>query len=62
MLVALKPIIDGLSWVALALLAAGGLVYTSGVAFYVNRRLKFSRAIWHGHVVAAARPFARVAS
>ena len=22
--------------------------------FYVNKRLKFARAIWHGHVVAAA--------
>ena len=53
-LIALKPLIDGLSWIALTLLAAGGLVYTSGVVFYVNRRLRFSRAIWHGHVVAAA--------
>jgi hemolysin III len=53
-LVALKPMIDGLSWVALLLLAIGGLLYTTGVVFYVNKRLKFSRAIWHGHVVAAA--------
>ena len=52
--IALKPLIDGLSWIALCLLAAGGLVYTSGVAFYVNKGLRYSRAIWHGHVVAAA--------
>ena len=25
-----------------------------GVVFYVNKRLKFARAIWHGHVVAGA--------
>jgi hemolysin III len=52
--VALKPMISGVSWVALMLLAIGGLVYTSGVIFYVNKKLKFARAIWHGHVVAAA--------
>jgi len=53
-LVALKPMIEGLSWVALLLLAIGGLVYSTGVLFYVNKQLKFARAIWHGHVVAAA--------
>jgi hemolysin III len=53
-LVALRPMIHGLSWVALLLLAIGGLVYTSGVIFYVNKRLKYYRAIWHGHVIAAA--------
>ena len=52
--VALKPMIDHVYWVALLLLLAGGVVYSTGVIFYVNKRLKFSRAIWHGHVVAAA--------
>ncbi|HEY2751436.1 PAQR family membrane homeostasis protein TrhA [Phenylobacterium sp.] len=52
--VALKPLIDHVTWVALLLLVAGGVLYSTGVIFYVNRRLKFSRAIWHGHVVAAA--------
>ncbi|MFC3069539.1 PAQR family membrane homeostasis protein TrhA [Phenylobacterium soli] len=52
--VAMKPMIDGVTWVALLLLGVGGLLYTTGVIFYVNKRLKFSRAIWHGHVVAAA--------
>ena len=36
------------------LLVAGGVLYSTGVIFYVNKRLKFARAIWHGHVVAAA--------
>ncbi|MFN3585651.1 PAQR family membrane homeostasis protein TrhA [Phenylobacterium sp.] len=52
--VALKPIIDSLAWYAFALLVTGGVLYSTGVVFYVNKRLKFSRAIWHGHVVAAA--------
>jgi hemolysin III len=43
-----------LNWVALLLLGIGGLVYTTGVLFYLNKSLKFARAIWHGHVVAAA--------
>ena len=53
-LVALKPMLAGVSWVALLLLAIGGVVYSTGVIFYVNKKLKFFRAIWHGHVVAAA--------
>jgi hemolysin III len=52
--VAMKPMIDNVTWVALLLLLAGGIVYSTGVIFYVNKRLKFARAIWHGHVVAAA--------
>jgi hemolysin III len=52
--VALKPMIDNLGWYALALLVTGGVLYSTGVIFYVNKRLKFARAIWHGHVVAAA--------
>lgn len=52
--VALKPMIDSLAWYALALLVTGGVLYSTGVIFYVNKRLKFARAIWHGHVVAAA--------
>jgi hemolysin III len=52
--VALNPIMDALAWYALLLLVAGGVLYSTGVIFYVNKKLKFARAIWHGHVVAAA--------
>lgn len=52
--VALKPMIDAIAWYALLLLVAGGVLYSTGVVFYVNKKLKFARAIWHGHVVAAA--------
>lgn len=53
-LVAIKPMIEGLSWPALLLLAIGGVIYTTGVVFYLMKRLRFRRAIWHGHVVGAA--------
>jgi hemolysin III len=52
--VAMKPMLAGVTWVAVLLLALGGVLYSTGVIFYVNKRLKFARAIWHGHVVAAA--------
>ncbi|HUW11302.1 MAG TPA: hemolysin III family protein, partial [Anaerolineae bacterium] len=35
-------------------LAAGGLLYTGGVVFYVWRRLPFSHAIWHLFVLAGS--------
>ncbi len=52
--VAIEPLIAGVSLLALALLVAGGLIYSLGVIIYLNRRLRFRRAIWHGFVVAAA--------
>ncbi|KEA54537.1 hemolysin [Mangrovibacter sp. MFB070] len=33
------------------LLAAGGVVYSLGVIFYVCRRIPFNHAIWHGFVL-----------
>ena len=53
-LVAIKPLLMGVSLLALALLLAGGVIYSLGVIVYVNRRIPFRRAIWHGFVVAAA--------
>jgi len=50
-LIAIKPLVAGLSWFVLGLLAVGGVVYSTGAAFYLIHRLKFRRAIWHGHVV-----------
>jgi hemolysin III len=37
----------------LALLAAGGLLYSFGVAAHLARRLRYHRALWHLLVVAA---------
>ena len=33
------------------LLAAGGIVYSLGVIFYVSRRIPYNHAIWHGFVL-----------
>ena len=52
--VAIKPLLAGVSLGALALLLAGGLVYSLGVIVYLNKSLPFRRAIWHGFVIAAA--------
>lgn len=54
MLIAIQPLMQSLGLAPLILLAVGGLLYTTGVAFYANKTLRFRRAIWHGHVVAAA--------
>jgi hemolysin III len=38
----------------LALLAAGGALYTVGVAFHLWQRLPYQNAIWHGFVLCGA--------
>ncbi|MBV8594539.1 MAG: hemolysin III family protein [Caulobacteraceae bacterium] len=52
--VAVQPLVAGVSPVALILLLAGGLIYTAGVVVYLRQSLPFRRAIWHGFVLAAA--------
>lgn len=52
--VAFRPMLAHGSWIALLLLAIGGALYMSGAVFYVRKKLGWFRAIWHGHVVAAA--------
>ncbi|MEQ1608198.1 MAG: hemolysin III family protein [Hyphomonadaceae bacterium] len=47
-------LMHSLSPLGLSLLAAGGILYTIGVIFHVNKKLPFNSAIWHGFVVAAA--------
>jgi hemolysin III len=52
--IAIGPFIQALSPAILALIAAGGIVYSAGVIFHAWQRLPFQNAIWHGFVVAAA--------
>jgi len=52
--VALKPMINGVGTAALILLVIGGVVYTAGAVLFMQHKLPFRRAIWHGCVVAAA--------
>ena len=60
--IAIGPVSAALPSVSLWLLAAGGLTYVAGVAFYVWERLRFQNAIWHLFVaVAAGLHFAAVA-
>ena len=51
-IVAIKPLMEALPAAGLAWLLAGGIAYTAGVAFYVNKRLRYSHAIWHLFVLA----------
>jgi hemolysin III len=53
-LVALGPFMASLAAPTLVLLAAGGVLYTAGVAFHHWSRLPYQNAIWHGFVLAAA--------
>jgi len=48
------PLIGSVYWVSLLLLLIGGIIYTFGVIFHVNKTLEHAKAVWHGHVVTAA--------
>ncbi|MBM3391267.1 MAG: hemolysin III family protein [Betaproteobacteria bacterium] len=52
--VAAEPMLRHVGTGGLILLAAGGLAYTAGVAFYKWKRLPYNHAIWHGFVLAGA--------
>jgi len=49
--VAAKPLLAAVAPGGIALLAAGGLAYSGGVAFYLWRRLPYHHAIWHTFVL-----------
>lgn len=45
-IIALKPLLQSVPTAGLALLAAGGLLYTGGCAFYLARK-SWSHPVWH---------------
>ena len=45
--VAIKPLRDSLTASELAWIAAGGLLYTGGVPFYIWKSKRYTHAIWH---------------
>lgn len=45
--VAIKPLLAGISLWSLVWLVAGGLAYTVGTFFYLNTRLTYAHPIWH---------------
>lgn len=53
-LVAIKPLYDGLSMDGFLLLLLGGILYSVGSIFYVWRKIPFHHAIWHGFVLAGS--------
>jgi hemolysin III len=48
------PITAALPPACLGLLAAGGVLYSTGIVFHLSRNLRFHNAIWHGFVLVAA--------
>ena len=52
--IAFQPLSRGLPFSALALLIAGGLVYTTGCWVFLNTSLPFRRAVWHSFVCVGA--------
>jgi hemolysin III len=52
-----EDIIAGLSAEVFALMLAGGLLYTTGVVFFLWARLPFHNTIWHVFVLAATAVF-----
>lgn len=53
-LVAAGPLLGVLDTETVALLLAGGIVYSTGVIFHLWQQLPFQNAIWHGFVLAGA--------
>ncbi|MBH02853.1 MAG: hemolysin III [Xanthomonadales bacterium] len=48
----IKPMLASVAPGGVALIVAGGLCYTGGVAFYAWNRLPYNHAIWHLFVIA----------
>jgi len=49
--IAVKPVLATVPLVGVAWLAAGGLLYTAGVAFFAWEKLPYHHAIWHVFVI-----------
>jgi hemolysin III len=53
--IAFNPLSRALPASGIALLIAGGVVYTVGIAFYaMSKRIAWSHGIWHLHVIAGS--------
>jgi len=53
-IVVAKPLVATLPTTSIALIVAGGVVYSCGVIFFAWKGLRFHNALWHGFVVTGA--------
>ena len=44
---AIKPLVQSLPLGGVILLAAGGVLYTGGVAFYALNKIHYMHSVWH---------------
>jgi hemolysin III len=51
---AARPLLRAIGWHGMMWLAAGGLAYTLGVAFFALDRLRYFHATWHVFVLAGS--------
>jgi hemolysin III len=49
--IAMRPLVAQVPWPGLVWIAAGGLLYTGGVVFYVLEHRRYSHAVWHVFVL-----------
>jgi hemolysin III len=52
--IAAKPVLTHVPTITLLWIAAGGLLYSSGVIFYVWKRLPYNHTVWHLFVLAGS--------
>lgn len=53
-LIALRPVLASVPAWGLLWIAAGGVAYTSGIAFFAAERLRYGHCIWHVFVLAGS--------
>lgn len=53
-IVLVEPLVRTLPETSIALIVAGGIVYSCGVIFFAWKGLRFHNALWHGFVVTGA--------
>ncbi len=49
-----RPLLNAISWHGMMWIAAGGVAYTLGIAFFANDRLPYFHALWHLFVLAGS--------
>jgi hemolysin III len=50
-ILAVKPLYQGIPKISLIMLIIGGVLYSLGVIFYVKKKIRYMHSIWHIFVV-----------